>query len=138
MRGPKYKTIIRHFIKAGLLTKFQANCLVQNKWRNLVIANKYKIIDYLGDGGMGQVYLAEHLLMRRRVALKVPPPKKLAGPGMKERFIRKARALAELDHPNIVRAHDLEHFGKLYMLAMEYVDGPNFRNWCGKRPPAGG
>jgi WD40 repeat protein/serine/threonine protein kinase len=66
--------------------------------------------------------------MQRRVALKVPPPKKLAGPGMMQRFIREAQALAALDHPNIVRAHDLEKFGKLYMLAMEYVDGPNLRD----------
>jgi serine/threonine protein kinase/WD40 repeat protein len=126
--GADSAAIGRRFMKAGLLTKFQVNCLNQGKWRNLIIANKYKIIDYLGDGGMGQVYLAEHLLMQRRVALKVPPPKKLAGPGMLQRFIREAQALAALDHPNIVRAHDLEHFGKLYMLAMEYVDGPNFRD----------
>src|SRR5205809_4184244 len=114
-------TVIRRFVKAGLLTKFQARCLAEGKHRNLIIANKYKILDYLGDGGMGQVFLAEHLLMKRQVALKVPPAKKLASPGMLERFIREARALAALDHPNIVRAHDIEQFGKMYMLAMEYV-----------------
>jgi eukaryotic-like serine/threonine-protein kinase len=133
--GADSKAVARRFIKAGLLTQFQANCLAHGKWRNLIIANKYKIIDYLGDGGMGQVYLAEHLLMQRRVALKVPPPKKLAGPGMMERFIREARALAALDHPNIVRAYDLEQFGKLYMLAMEYVEGPNLRELVAENGP---
>jgi WD40 repeat protein/serine/threonine protein kinase len=133
--GADSAAIARRFVKAGLLTKFQVNCLTQGKWRNLIIANKYKIIDYVGDGGMGQVYLAEHLLMQRRVALKVPPPKKLAGPGMTQRFIREAQALAALDHPNIVRAHDLERFGKLYMLAMEYVDGPNFRDLVAENGP---
>jgi WD40 repeat protein/serine/threonine protein kinase len=133
--GADATAIARRFVKAKLLTKFQANCLAQGKWRNLIIADKYKVIDYLGDGGMGQVYLAEHLLMQRRVALKVPLPKKLAGPGMLQRFIREAQALAALDHPNIVRAHDLEKFGKLYMLAMEYVDGPNFRDLVAENGP---
>src|SRR4051794_8576304 len=133
--GTDSATILRKFIKAGLITKFQANCLAQGKYRNLIIASKYKVLDYLGDGGMGQVFLAEHLLMKRQVALKVPPAKKLADPGMLQRFIREARALAALDHPNIVRAFDLEQFGRLYMLAMEYVDGPSLRDLVAEHGP---
>ncbi|HEY1378630.1 MAG TPA: serine/threonine-protein kinase [Gemmataceae bacterium] len=133
--GTDSAAILRKFIKAGLLTKFQANCLAQGKYRNLIIASKYKVLDYLGDGGMGQVFLAEHLLMKRQVALKVPPAKKLADPGMLARFIREARALAALDHPNIVRAFDLEQFGRLYMLAMEYVDGPSLRDLVAEHGP---
>jgi eukaryotic-like serine/threonine-protein kinase len=135
--GADPTTIARRFIKAGLLTKFQARCLGEGKGHTLIVANKYKILDFLGDGGMGQVYLAEHLLMKRRVALKVPPARKLADPARLARFIREARVLAALDHPNIVRAHDLEQFGKLYMLAMEYVDGPNLSTLVadhGRRP----
>ena len=133
--GADTNTVARRFVKAGLLTKFQVSCLAQGKYKNLILANKYKVLDYLGDGGMGQIFLAEHLLMKRQVALKVPPAKRLAGNGMLERFIREARALAALDHPNIVRAHDLEQFGKLYMLAMEYVDGPNLRDFVLEHGP---
>ncbi|HEX4590135.1 MAG TPA: serine/threonine-protein kinase, partial [Gemmataceae bacterium] len=127
--------VVKRFVTSGLITQFQANILCQGKHKNLILANKYKILDYLGDGGMGQVFLAQHLLMKRRVALKVPPAKKLAGNGMLQRFIREARALAALDHPNIVRAYDLEHFGKLYMLAMEYVDGPSLRDLVAEHGP---
>ncbi|MFO0808026.1 MAG: serine/threonine-protein kinase [Gemmataceae bacterium] len=127
--------VARRFVKAGLLTPFQVRCLSQGKWRNLILGDKYKILDHLGDGGMGQVYLAEHLLMKRRVALKVPPSKKLKDPGMVQRFIREARALASLDHPNIVRAHDIEKIGDVYMLAMEYVDGPNLRDYVTEHGP---
>jgi len=128
-------TLARAFVRAGLITKFQARCLAQGKWRNLIIADKYKILDFLGDGGMGQVFLAEHQLMKRQVALKVPPAKKMSEKGMAERFVREARALAALDHPNIVRAHDLEKWGGLYMLAMEYVDGPNLRDYVSEHGP---
>jgi serine/threonine protein kinase len=117
--------VARRFVRAGLLTAFQARCLAQGKWRDLIVANKYKVLDHLGVGGMGQVYLAEHLLMKRQVALKVLPTHLLSDATAIERFIREARALAALDHPNIVRAHDLERLGNLYMLVMEYVDGPN-------------
>lgn len=131
--------VARRFVKAGLLTAFQARCLAQGKWRDLIVANKYKVLDHLGVGGMGQVYLAEHLLMKRQVALKVMPTHLLKEATAVERFIREARALAALDHPNIVRAHDLERLGGLYMLAMEYVDGPNLNDLVadhGPRPVA--
>jgi serine/threonine protein kinase len=131
--------VARRFVRAGLLTAFQARCLAQGKWRDLIVANKYKVLDHLGVGGMGQVYLAEHLLMKRQVALKVMPTHLLKEATAVERFIREARALAALDHPNIVRAHDLERLGNLYMLAMEYVDGPNLNDLVadhGARPVA--
>jgi len=131
--------IARRFVRAGLLTAFQARCLAQGKWRDLIVANKYKVLDHLGVGGMGQVYLAEHQLMKRQVALKVLPTHLLRDAIAIDRFIREARALASLNHPNIVRAHDLERVGSLYMLVMEYVDGPNLYDLVadhGPRPVA--
>jgi len=127
--------IARRFVRAGLLTAFQARCLAQGKWRDLIVANKYKVLDHLGVGGMGQVYLAEHLLMKRQVALKVMPTHLLKETTAVERFIRESRALAALDHPNIVRAHDLERLGELYMLVMEYVDGPNLNDMVADHGP---
>src|SRR5262249_27217213 len=85
---------------------------------------KYKVLERIGLGGMGQVYLCEHERMRRRVAVKVLPTSSLKDPGALERFEREARAAALLDHPNIVRAFDLDQDGQLHFMVMEYVDGP--------------
>jgi serine/threonine protein kinase len=109
-------------VNAGLLTNFQAEELLRGKWRGFAIG-KYKVLERIGFGGMGQVYLCEHERMRRRVAVKVLPIS-TQEPGALERFEREARAVAALDHPNIVRAFDIDTDGKLHFLVMEYVDGP--------------
>src|SRR3954469_4958488 len=102
------RELAARFVRDGLLTPFQADSLLQGKWRNFVIAGKYKVLGVLGAGGMGQVYLAAHTLMRRRSALKVLPKKLTADPAAVERFVREAQAVAALDHPNIVRAYDID------------------------------
>ena len=73
-------------------------------------ARKYRLLELLGVGGMGAVYLCEHTLMKRLVALKVLPVEKLDDPSALERFYREARAVAALDHPNIVRAYDIDKY----------------------------
>src|SRR5579883_699434 len=74
---------------------------------------------------MGAVYLAEHETLRRRVALKVltPPNGDANGKLTVERFLREARAAAALDHPNIVRIHDVAQQADVHYLVMEYVEG---------------
>src|SRR5207248_8560853 len=89
----------------------------------------------LGSGGMGCVYLCEHVLMRRRVALKVLPLTQAKDPAALERFYREARAVAALDHPNIVRAHDIDHEDNLHFLVMEYVDGSSLQEIVKKHGP---
>src|SRR5262245_43103904 len=84
---------------------------------------KYKLLERLGVGGMAQVFLCEHLGMRRRVAVKVLPVQTAQDEEVLKRFYREARATAELDHPNIVRTFDLDQEGKVNFLVMEYVDG---------------
>src|SRR5262249_7907005 len=93
-------------VREGLLTFFQVEQLLQGKWKGFSIG-KYKVLERIGFGGMGQVYLCEHERMCRRVAVKVLPTSGQE-PGALERFEREARASAALDHPNIVRAHDLD------------------------------
>src|SRR5947209_13182461 len=110
-------------VRAGLLTALQAGLLLKGKWRNFQICGKYKLLEHLGQGSMGQVFLCEHSRMRRRVAIKVLPPEKAADPVSLRRFEREARAAAALDHPNIVHAHDVDNDGGLHFLVMEYVDG---------------
>ena len=91
------------FVRDGLITYFQAEQFLQGKWKRFTIG-KYKVLEKLGSGGMGQVFLCEHKLMRRRVAVKVLPTAKATDQSSLERFYREARAVAALDHPNIVRA----------------------------------
>ena len=72
---------------------------------------------------MGAVYLAEHGVMQRLVALKVINREYTANPAAVERFRREIRAAARLHHPNIVVAYDAEQAGDTHFLVMEYIDG---------------
>src|SRR5262245_44547336 len=121
-------------VRDGLLTRFQAEQLLMGKWRKFTVG-KYKVLEKLGSGGMGQVFLCEHKLMRRRVAVKVLPTAKADDPAALERFLREARAVAALDHPNIVRAYDIDQDDNLHFLVMEFVDGTNFQDLIKRHGP---
>src|SRR5262245_5232158 len=121
-------------IRDGLLTYFQAEQFLLGKWKRFQIG-KYKVLERLGAGGMGQVFLCEHKLMRRRVAVKVLPTAKAEDPSSLERFYREARAVAALDHPNIVRAYDIDQDDNLHFLVMEYVDGSSLQEIVKKVGP---
>lgn len=112
----------------GLITPFQARLLLQGKWKNFYLANKYKVLEQLGEGGMGQVFLCEHRFLRRRVAVKILPPDKAQSEAAVQRFMREAQAVACLDHPNVIRAHDVGRHGPLFFMVLEYVEGVNLQN----------
>jgi serine/threonine protein kinase len=131
---PEAKILAQQMIQDGILTQFQAEQILQGKWRRFNIG-KYKVLERLGAGGMGSVYLCEHKLMRRRVAVKVLPTAKATDPSSLERFYREARAVAALDHPNIVRAYDIDEDDKLHFLVMEHVDGSNLQDIIKKSGP---
>ena len=122
-------------LRDGILTRFQAQQFLQGKWKGFIISGKYKLLEHLGTGGMGMVYLCEHVSMRRRVAIKVLPMSKAQDSSALDRFYREARAVAALDHPNIVRAHDIDHDQKLHFLVMEYVEGSSFQEIVKKHGP---
>ena len=86
---------------------------------------RYRLLSFLGAGGMGVVYKAEHRLMERIVAIKTIHPRLVDRPEMVERFQREVRAAARLQHPNIVAAFDAEQAGDTHFLVMEYVEGPD-------------
>ncbi|HZN37142.1 MAG TPA: serine/threonine-protein kinase, partial [Pirellulaceae bacterium] len=87
-----------------------------------------EILELLGRGGMGSVYKARQRNLDRLVALKVVPPEAAKDPAFTERFNREGRALARLNHPNIVTVYDFDQKGDVYFLLMEYVDGVNLRH----------
>ena len=83
----------------------------------------YRILSKLGEGGMAEVYLALDTKLQRQVALKVLPETLATHPGRWERFAREARAVAALNHPNIVTIYAVEEVGDRHFFAMELVDG---------------
>jgi serine/threonine protein kinase len=115
--------LAEELVRQGVLTPFQTGQLLVGKSRGFVLGGKYKVLERLGAGGMAAVYLCEHVVMRRLVAVKILPIEQAGSPAALERFRREARAVAQLDHPNIVRAHDIDQDGKLHFLVMEFVDG---------------
>jgi serine/threonine protein kinase len=86
-----------------------------------------EVLEFIGKGGMGAVYKARQPKLDRLVALKILPPTAAADPGFAQRFNREARALARLNHPNIVTVYDFGQAGALHYLVMEFVDGGNLR-----------
>jgi len=104
--------------------------------RELADHPRYRIVKRLGIGGMGTVYLAEHRLMDRPVALKVIRADLLGNEGLVKRFRREVRSAARLaSHPNLVAAHDAEQVGETHMLVMEFVEGIDLARLVEKRGP---
>ncbi|MEM7453466.1 MAG: protein kinase [Planctomycetota bacterium] len=85
--------------------------------------SRYRIIERIGAGGMGEVYRAEHRLMGRMVALKVINRDLTANSEAVSRFKNEVRAAARLNHPNIVASYDAENANDLHFLVMELVEG---------------
>ena len=90
--------------------------------------SRYEIVGILGNGSMGAVYKATHKLLDRSVALKVPRREMLQNPTSAERFLREGKALAMLQHPNIVAIFDADIEGDLPYIAMEYIEGGTLRH----------
>jgi len=93
-----------------------------------LIAGKYKILDEIGRGGMGVVYKAEDIKLKRSVALKFLPPHLMDSPELKERFLIEAQAAAALNHPNICVIHEVGESEERSYIAMENVEGETLRD----------
>lgn len=87
------------------------------------IISNYKIISVIGEGGMGTVYLAEHIHIGRKAAIKVLHKKYLSNSNIKERFKHEAATLSQIQHPNIVKLYDYVETNDGLYLIMEYAEG---------------
>ena len=116
--------ISRLLVEIDVLSQYQADQLLDGRTRFHLGA--YIITDFIGRGGMGDVFKAEHNLMGREVAVKVLPRPR-STPEAESNFQREIRLQAKLDHPNLVRAYDAGHDGNVYYLVVEYVPGTDLR-----------
>ncbi len=94
----------------------------------------YRIERQIGEGGMGAVYLAEDTKLGRKVALKVLPAAMASDEDRLARFQREAKAVAALNHPNIVTLYSVEEEDGVHFITMELLDGPTLRHRIGSRP----
>ncbi len=91
------------------------------------VISHYRVIEKLGAGGMGEVYLAEDAQLRRRVALKILPGDLASNRDRMRRFNQEAQAAAALNHPNIATIHEIGESDGVNFIAMEFIDGFTLR-----------
>jgi hypothetical protein len=126
------RELAKAMLRYNKLTKFQVQTVYEGKARRLVLG-RYVILDKLGEGGMGEVFKAQHRRMERVVAVKVLPEAAMNSPEAVERFHREVKAAARLSHPNIVTAYDADEAGGVHFLVMEHVDGKDLASLIQER-----
>jgi serine/threonine protein kinase len=110
-------------VREGLLSSFQADCLRHGKWQGFSIG-EHKVLEKIGSGSMGSVYLCESNRMKCVVAVKVlHTALEARGPVARQRFCREARAGAAVAHVNIAAVYEVGEHDKICYIGMEYVDG---------------
>lgn len=128
------RIVAQRLVNAGLLTKWQSDKLLEGRHKGFFLG-KYKLLGLLGTGGMSSVYLAEHVIMHRQVAIKVLPRHRVDDSSYLARFYREAQAAAALEHGNVVRAYDIDSDGRTHYLVMEYVEGRDLQQLVKQEGP---
>jgi len=96
----------------------------------------YRIVEQIGAGGMGEVYLAEDTKLKRNVALKFLPSHLCQDEDCRERFKREAQAVAKLSHPNVVHIYEVSEYQGCPFFAMEHVEGQSLREFSAGKDPS--
>src|SRR5436189_4407333 len=94
---------------------------------------RYEIRSKIGEGGMGEVYLAQDTKLDRKVALKILPAELASNRERMERFVREARSAAALNDPNIAHIYEIGESDDTHFIAMEYVEGETLRQLLSRR-----
>ncbi|MFO0935203.1 MAG: bifunctional serine/threonine-protein kinase/formylglycine-generating enzyme family protein [Gemmataceae bacterium] len=132
--SPNRKAIVKELLMRYELTHFQVHELVKGRGKDLILGS-YKLIDLLGEGGMGRVFRAKHLRLGRDVALKLIRKEKLDNPNTVERFRQEVRVAAQLIHPNVVHSLDADEANGYHYYTMEYVEGVDLTKWVRDHGP---
>ena len=118
-------------VTAGVLSRWQANMLLRGKKRGFALGS-YILRKPIGRGAMSVVYLAQHTIMKRWVALKILPPSEAEVPILVDRFKRESEIAAKFDHPNVVRVFEFGDLDDKLFMAMEYVNGRNLHEYVAR------
>lgn len=130
------KALARALVQKDLISRWQAGKLLAGRsGTREFFLGKYKLIELLGRGGMGAVFLARHTMMNRPVALKVVSKQIAKDPAALDRFLTEARAIAALDDPNIVQAYNVDSEDGQYYIVMEYVEGKDLERIVAEEGP---
>jgi serine/threonine protein kinase len=116
------RRLARQAVQSGALTLWQAQQLLAGRTSGYRV-DRYVLLDLIGQGGMGRVYLARDTRLNRRVALKILSPERVNNPRAIARFQREARVGAQLEHENLVRIYDFGESNGRYYLVMEFIEG---------------
>lgn len=116
------KLVGRLLVKNNMVTAWHLEKLYLGKYKGFFLG-KYKLLGHIGTGGMSSVYLAEHTKLNHKRAIKVLPKKRVSDSSYLARFELEAKAIASLNHPNIVTAYDIDNIDDVHYMVMEYVDG---------------
>jgi len=98
-----------------------------------VVANRYRVLDLVGRGGMGAIYRVHDNVLNEQVALKTLLPQFAQDKTVVERFYNEARIARQLSHPNIVRVHDIGIAGQVMYISMEFLQGKSLRSFLEDR-----
>src|SRR3989442_1957483 len=88
---------------------------------------RYEIRSKIGEGGMGEVYLAQDTKLDRKVALKILPAEVAAHSDRMKRFVQEAKSASALNHPNIITIHEIDETDSINFIATEFIDGETLR-----------
>ena len=128
------KSLAIELVRRRAVTKFQAGRIATGQAVGLVLG-KYVIQDKIGEGGMGEVFVAEHRRMKRPVVVKILPASATESEYLIRRFQREVEAAAKLQHPNIVTAYDADEEDGIHFLVMEYVEGQSLGDLMARDGP---
>lgn len=126
--------LARYLEDKGLLTEWQNKKLLEGRHKGFFLG-KHKLLRHLGSGGMSSVYLAEHTRLKRLDAVKILPVSRINDSSYLERFQLEARAIASLDHPNIIRVWDVDNEGNVHFMCMEYLEGEDLEKLVKRNGP---
>src|SRR6266849_9256869 len=95
---------------------------------------RYRIVSKIGEGGMGEVYLAQDTKLDRKVALKILPADVATHPDRMKRFVQEAKAASALNHPNIITIYEIDDTDSDHFIATEFIDGETLRQHIRSTP----
>jgi eukaryotic-like serine/threonine-protein kinase len=128
------RRLARQAVQSSAVTLWQAQQLLAGRTSGYKV-DRYVLLDLIGQGGMGRVYLARDTRLNRRVALKILSPERMSNPRAIARFQREGRVGAQLQHENLVRIYDFgESLGRYY-LVMEYIEGKTIGTLLSEQGP---